>query len=74
VTSSTVGWSAEIYVANAVPDPPALAPWGPLVASKQDINGSTTFDLNGQRGSDILLWITDLGPSNQVSVAEVTAR
>jgi putative peptidoglycan lipid II flippase len=73
VTSSTVGWSAEVFVADAVPNPASLAPWGSPVASQQAINGSTTFDLHGQRGSAVLLWLTDLGPAYQASVAEVTA-
>ena len=73
VASSTMGWSAEVYVAGAVPDPASLAPWGPPVDSKQGINGSTTFNLQGHRGSAVLLWITDLGPTSQTNVAEVTA-
>lgn len=73
VTTSTIGWSAEVYVADAVPDPASLAPWGSPVDSKQGINGSTTFDLHGQRGSAVLLWLTDLGPTDQATVAEVTA-
>ncbi|MDQ1364079.1 MAG: eukaryotic-like serine/threonine-protein kinase [Acidimicrobiaceae bacterium] len=73
VTTSTVGWSAEVYVADAVPNPASLAPWGSPVDSKQSVNGSTTFDLHGQRGSAVLLWLTDLGPTYQATVAEVTA-
>jgi serine/threonine protein kinase len=73
VTTSTVGWSAEVFVANAVPNPAALAPWGSPVDSKQAIDGSTTFDLHSQRGSAVLLWLTDLGPTYQATLAEVTA-
>jgi putative peptidoglycan lipid II flippase len=73
VTSSTVGWSAEVFVADAIPNPASLAPWGSPVASQQGINRSTTFDLGGKRGSAVLLWITDLGPTWQATVAEVTA-
>ena len=73
VASSTTGWSAEVYVANAVPDPPSLGPWGPPVDSKQNINGSTTFNLQGHKGSAVLIWITDLGPTFQTSIAEVSA-
>lgn len=74
VLSSTTGWSAEVFVADSVPDPPSLAPWGPPVASQQDINGSTTFSLAGHSGSAILLWITNLGTTDQASIAEVTVR
>ena len=72
VTSATVGWSAQVYVADAVPDPPSLAPWGAPVASQTDIDGSTTFALDGRQGSAILLWITNLGPTNQASIAEAS--
>ena len=73
VQSSTTGWSAEIYVANSVPNPPSLAPWGSPVDTRQNIAGSTTFDLQGRQGSAVLLWLTNLGPNNQASIAEVTA-
>jgi hypothetical protein len=74
VASSTVGWSAQVFVADSVPDPPSLPPWGTPIDSKQNINGSTTFDLHGHKGSAVLLWLTDLGPTNQATVAEVTAN
>jgi putative peptidoglycan lipid II flippase len=74
VQSSTSGWSAEVYVANSVPNPASLAPWGAPVDSQQNINGSTSFDLHGNKGSAVLLWLTDLGPTFQASVAEVTAN
>jgi tRNA A-37 threonylcarbamoyl transferase component Bud32 len=73
VITSTIGWSAEVYVSNAVPNPPTLAPWGAPVDSQQGINGSTTFNLHSHQGGAILLWLTDLGPTFQASVAEVTA-
>jgi putative peptidoglycan lipid II flippase len=75
VLSYTKGWSAEVYVAAAVPNPAALAPWGPPVDSKQNISGpTTTFNLHGQTGGAVLLWLTDLGPTFQTSIAEVTIR
>ncbi|MDQ1428050.1 MAG: eukaryotic-like serine/threonine-protein kinase [Acidimicrobiaceae bacterium] len=74
VTSSTTGWSAEIYIADSVPNPPSLAPWGAPVDSKQNIAGSTTFDLHNQSGRAILVWLTDLGPTFQASIAEVSVR
>jgi hypothetical protein len=74
VTSSTSGWSAEIYVADSVPNPPSLAPWGAPVDSKQNIAGSTTFDLHNKAGQAVLIWLTDLGPTFQASIAEVSLR
>jgi hypothetical protein len=44
------------------------------VDAQQNIGGNTTFDLHGHQGGAVLLWITDLGPSLRVSVAEVAAN
>lgn len=75
VTSSTDGWSAQVYVADAVPDPAALAPWGPPVASQDNIApGPTTFNLGSHQGRAVLLWLTNLGPADQASIAEVSAN
>ena len=72
VYSPTDGWSAQVYVASAIPDPPAMGPWGRVVDSRQGASaGWTTFNLNGADGSRILLWITDLGPSFQTSINEL---
>jgi serine/threonine-protein kinase len=71
VTSPTQGWSAEVFVADAVPNPPSLAGWGKVVDGKQAIAGDVTFDLNGTQGSDVLLWITDLGPRYQTTISQV---
>ena len=72
VHSSTQGWSAQVFVAGS----PAttLAGWGPVVDSKTAIPGDATFNLHGHRGAAVLLWITDLGPSYEASVAEVSLR
>jgi eukaryotic-like serine/threonine-protein kinase len=71
VLSPTQGWSAEVFVAGAVPNPPALAPWGKVVAAQQSISGDATFNLAGAKGSAVLLWLTDLGPSDETAVAEL---
>jgi serine/threonine protein kinase len=71
VLSPTQGWSAEVFVANQVPDPAAMAPWGKVLDSKQSIPGNVTFNLGGTEGSAVLLWLTDLGPGNETAVAEV---
>jgi len=75
VTSPTRGWSAEAYVADGAKA--TLGEWGEAVASETGIDpGETTFDLEGRTGSAVLLWITNLGRTNQVAVgeAEVTVR
>ena len=71
VLSPTQGWSAQVFAASAVPDPAAMAPWGKALDSKQSIAGDATFNLGGTEGSAVLLWLTDLGPSNEAAVAEV---
>ncbi|MCA1690765.1 MAG: protein kinase [Actinobacteria bacterium] len=70
VTSASNGWSARVYVADG---PKAtLDEWGEPVASKSGISADiTTFSLSNRQGSAVLLWITDLGPANQVAVGEV---
>jgi serine/threonine-protein kinase len=77
VTSPTQGWSAEVYVADAIPNPPALAPWGQPVDSKQMIDGSTTFNLGGKQGSVVLLWLTDTGRTSgfyETAIAELSVN
>ena len=70
VTSPTRGWSARAYVADG---PKAtLGEWGDAKDTKSGVDSTeTTFDLEGSTGTAVLLWITDLGPGNQVSVGEV---
>ena len=69
VTSPSKGWGAEVYVADG--PKAALADWGDVVASKTGIDaGTTTFSLHGHQGGAVLLWITDLGPANQVAVGD----
>ena len=66
VDSPTAGWKASIYVANGTPS--TLEGWGPSVAT---LAGHGKADLGHKKGSAVLLWITDLGPSNQVKLGEV---
>jgi eukaryotic-like serine/threonine-protein kinase len=73
VQTSMEGWSAQIYVAES----PAgdLEGWGEPVDEQTDIGGATaTFDLRGESGAAVLLWLTDLGTTSptQAVVAEVT--
>jgi putative peptidoglycan lipid II flippase len=71
VLSPTQGWSAEVFVANSVPNPPSLAAWGKALDAKQAIPGNATFNLGGAQGSTVLLWITDLGPRFQAAIDEL---
>jgi serine/threonine-protein kinase len=75
VTSSTVGWAASTYVSDhPVGLGQPLSDWGPPVSERSNIDGSTTFDLLGRRGSWVLLWLTDLGPAGRANVAELSVR
>ncbi|CAN5208228.1 hypothetical protein BH24ACT1_BH24ACT1_04220 [soil metagenome] len=59
VGSPTQGWSASVYVAERPADD--LAAWGQPVDSEEGIDGDASFDLNGESGAAVLVWITDLG-------------
>jgi len=70
VTSPTRGWSARVYVADGPKG--TLAEWGEPVESKSGINGgTTTFSLDGRHGGAVLLWITDPGNANALSIGEI---
>lgn len=75
VTTPTVGWAAQTYVANDLPTfGSPVSSWGTPTDSKSGISGSTTFDLKGRSGSWVLFWLTNLGPhlSAQVNEFRVT--
>jgi hypothetical protein len=60
VTSPTSGWSAQIYVADSPKTD--FASWGDPVAQKDGIAaGTVTFDLGGHQGAAVLIWITNVG-------------
>ncbi|HVX19165.1 MAG TPA: protein kinase [Acidimicrobiales bacterium] len=76
VQSSDSGWSASVYVADN--PPPAentpLTYWGNPVAEKSGLSsGRTSFDLHGTRGKVVLLWITRLPDSGQLTLGELQA-
>jgi serine/threonine-protein kinase len=73
VTSSTTGWSAEIYAADARRD--SLDAWGDAITTAEGIGGNATFDLDGTKAGAVLIWITDLGdapPRVKAEIAEIT--
>lgn len=57
--SPTKDWAVRAYVAAAPHDD--LASWGSPVASADGIDGGTSLDLHGAKGTAVLVWITDLG-------------
>jgi len=69
VTSPSRGWSASVYVADTPKD--AVQGWGPAVGAGRVSGQSTSFDLRGRSGAAVLLWITDLGANQSVTVNEL---
>ncbi|HEY4346370.1 MAG TPA: protein kinase [Gaiellaceae bacterium] len=67
VVSTTPGYTAIVRAADTK--------YGPFSddSGSQTGGSTTTFGLNGVRARYYLLWITNLGPSNQTAIAEVTA-
>jgi serine/threonine protein kinase len=75
VVSTTRGWAASTYVsASEPPTGSSVSAWGAPTASASDVQGGTHFSLAGRTGRWVLLWLTNLGPSDRVSIAEVTVR
>ncbi len=75
VTSTTQGWSASTYVSTTdVPTGRAVGQWGTPTDSKAGIAGNATFDLAGQKGRFVLLWITYLGVTRSAQVAELSVH
>ncbi|HVE45997.1 MAG TPA: protein kinase [Acidimicrobiales bacterium] len=72
VRSTSAQWSASVYVAAEPGDD--LSDWGSPLATQTGIDGDVTFDLKGNRGGAVLLWITDPGTERRVEVAELTLR
>jgi serine/threonine-protein kinase len=70
-SSSTAGWAAEVYISADTPD--RLQDWGAPVAAAGPIDGDAVFDLDGNRGRAVLLWLTALGDGpHRVEISELT--
>jgi serine/threonine-protein kinase len=68
IQSDSPGYTAVIKSGNS--------PTGPFTAdsSAEPAGATATFELNGATARYFLIWITNLGPSDQVSVNEAAAR
>lgn len=64
------GWSARIYVANSPAT--SLASWGTPVDTQSGLGSTARFDLHNSQGSAIMIWFTDMGDSNRMSVVEAS--
>jgi len=71
VMSPNHGWSAEVHVASKQDLGPPPGGWGDAVATSTDINGNATFGLDGRTGSTVLLWITNLGDDDAVTLSDL---
>jgi hypothetical protein len=72
VDTPSRNWSAAVYVAAS---PHAkLADWGSPVAERKGVSGKQFFNLQSAKGRAVLLWITDPGSSNQLTVDELVLR
>ena len=71
LSTPSVGWAAEIYVADDVAE--GIDEWGEPVASAAGIDGDVTFAMADTVGRAVLVWITDLG-SDRVHIAEITVE
>ena len=67
LASPSQQWTASIYVANSAS--PDLPGWGKPVVS-HTVNGTTSFDLRNHSAGAVLVWITDLGTNQSVSISE----
>jgi serine/threonine-protein kinase len=76
VTSPTSGWSAQSYVAAAdIPSGHPVTDWGTATDSRSGIgSGTATFNLGSRHGQWVLLWITNLGPTDEARIAELSVR
>jgi serine/threonine protein kinase len=70
ITSPSSGWSGSLFVTNGSAE--SLTDWGTPVTALSDIDsGTAVFRTQGAEGKRALIWITDLGSANRVSIAEV---
>jgi len=63
-------WSAEVFVGHT--DAPTLSGWGTAVERRTGINGDAVFPLGGRRGSWVLFWMLNPGPTDQATVDKLS--
>ena len=69
LTSPTKDWSASFYVAES--NPGSFDAWGEPVATLEGMEaGTVTVDLEGSEGGAVLIWITNQGDGDEVTIAE----
>jgi serine/threonine-protein kinase len=68
VSTLTPGFTAEIQSGDSSTGPFAVD------SSRQAVNGTTTFTLDGNTAQYYVVWITQLPPGNRADISEVTAK
>lgn len=72
IDSPSRNWAADLYISSASPS--TMAQLGNPVGTLRGTQpGITTIKVPQVSGNTILVWFTDLGDQNRVSVAEITA-
>jgi serine/threonine protein kinase len=72
VTTPMEGWSAEVFVANGFSSD--LSGWGRPLDPKHGVNGDCTFSFPAKRGSWVLFWMLNPGPTYRATVDKLTVR
>tara|TARA_Y100001970_G_scaffold245494_1_gene312584 strand:- start:9226 stop:10638 length:1413 start_codon:yes stop_codon:yes gene_type:complete len=75
ISSPTIDWSFEVFASENTGG--VIQSWGEPVASRDEVSGTITVDLNDKPGATLLLWITSLGRElaaggHRVTVTEVS--
>jgi hypothetical protein len=72
ITSPSVDWTAQVYVADATPD--SFEGWGEPVTEIQGTDGQTPIEVEFEPrdAGAVLIWVTHLGEGAQVELSEVT--
>ncbi len=70
INSPTNDWAASFYVAEQAPG--TFEAWGEAITTLEHIEAddAVQVDLGGTRGGAVLIWITNQGDGDEVSIAE----
>jgi hypothetical protein len=76
ITSPTTGWTAQVYVLDAVPEAQdtSVIDDAEPVTEQEDIAGDADLSLGGREGAVVILWITRTGDAGIAEVAEATVE
>ncbi|HUB71326.1 MAG TPA: protein kinase [Acidimicrobiales bacterium] len=72
VTTPMHGWSAEAFVASSYAK--TLAGWGAPTAELTSVAGNQTMSLGDKKGSWVLFWMLNPGPTDQAVVDKLSVH